>query len=41
MLGVTPEKIGYKAIKDGIPTILDYFNKKSVNQIKNKYGKAK
>ena len=41
VLGVTPEKIGYKAIKDGIPTILDYFNKKSVNQIKNKYGKAK
>ena len=29
VLGVTPEKIGYKAIKDGIPTIINYFNKKS------------
>ena len=25
VLGITPEKIGYKAIKKGIPTIIDYF----------------
>ena len=41
VLGVTPERIGYKAIKDGIPTIINYFNKYSVNNIKRKYGKAK
>ncbi len=41
VLGITPEKIGYKAIKDGIPTIIDYFNKKSVSKINRKYGKAK
>ena len=41
VLGVTPERIGYKAIKDGIPTIISYFNKYSVNKIKRKYGKAK
>ena len=26
VLGVTPENIGKKAIREGIPTILDYFN---------------
>ena len=41
VLGVTPEKIGYKAIRDGIPTIINYFNKKVVNQINKKHGKAK
>ena len=41
VLGITPEKIGYKAIKDGIPTIIDYFNNKSVFKINKKYGKAK
>ena len=39
--GVTPEKIGYLAIKKGIPTIIDYFNAKSVNKIIKKKGKAK
>lgn len=41
VLGVTPEKIGYVAIKNGIPTIIDYFNKKVVSKIKKKYGKPK
>ena len=41
VLGVTPEKIGYLAIKNGIPTIIDYFNKKVVGKIKKKYGKPK
>ena len=41
VLGVTPEKIGYLAIKSGIPTIIDYFNKKVVSKIKKKYGKPK
>ena len=41
VLGVTPEKIGYKAIKDGIPTIINYFDKRVVNQIIKKHGKAK
>ena len=39
--GVTPEKIGHLAIKKGIPTIIDYFNAKSVNKIIKKRGKAK
>ena len=41
VLGVTPEKIGKLAIKRGIPTIIDYFNKKSTNIILKKFGKAK
>ncbi len=41
VLGVTPEEIGKKAIKSGIPTILSYFNKSAVNKILKKYGKAK
>ncbi len=41
VLGVTPEKIGKLAIKKGIPTILDYFNKKTSLKIVKKYGKAK
>ncbi len=41
VLGVTPEKIGNIAIKKGIPTIIDYFNNKTVKKIINKYGKAK
>ena len=41
VLGVTPEKIGKIAIKKGIPTIIDYFNKKISSQIVKKYGKAK
>ena len=41
VLGVTPEKIGKLAIKKGIPTIIDYFNKKTHKKILKKYGKAK
>tara|TARA_Y100000591_G_scaffold262099_1_gene234985 strand:- start:51 stop:1289 length:1239 start_codon:yes stop_codon:yes gene_type:complete len=41
VLGVTPEQIGKLAIKKGIPTIIDYFNKKVSNKIISKYGKAK
>lgn len=41
VLGVTPENIGKIAIKKGIPTILDYFNSKTANVIKKKYGLAK
>lgn len=41
VLGVTPEKIGKIAIKKGIPTIINYFNKKTSLAIIKKYGKAK
>ncbi|MDP3941904.1 MAG: class I SAM-dependent methyltransferase [bacterium] len=41
VLGVTPEEIGRIAIKNGIPTIIDYFTPGVVKEIKNKYGKAK
>ena len=41
VLGVTPEKIGKLAIKKGIPTIIDYFNNKTVKKILRKHGKAK
>ena len=41
VLGVTPEKIGKLAIRKGIPTIIDYFNKKTHKNILKKYGKAK
>ena len=41
VLGVTPEKIGKLAIKKGIPTIIDYFNKKTHKNILKKYGHAK
>ena len=41
VLGVTPEKIGKIAIKRGIPTIIDYFNNKTVKKIISKHGKAK
>ena len=40
-LGVTPENIGKLAIKKGIPTLLSYFDKKTANLIKKKYGQAK
>lgn len=39
VLGVTPENIGKIAIRNGIPTILDYFNKKTVDKIVKKNGK--
>ena len=41
VLGVTPENIGKIAIKKGIPTIINYFDKKTVKNIINKHGKAK
>ena len=41
VLGVTPEKIGFQAIKKGIPVIIDYFNRNVSNKILTKYGKAK
>lgn len=40
VVGVTPEKIGKIAIKKGIPTLIRYFDKKSVDIILRKYGKA-
>ena len=39
--GVTPENIGKLAIKKGIPTILGYFDKSSVQKILKSKGKAK
>jgi len=41
ILGITPEKIGHTAIKNGIPTIIDYFSRDVVNNILINYGKAK
>lgn len=41
VLGITPEDIGQLAINSGIPTILDYFNERSVKKVKKEYGKAK
>lgn len=41
VLGITPEKVGLLARKKGIPTLLRYFDKKTVNFVKRKYGKAK
>ena len=41
VLGITPEIIGKLAIKKGIPTIINYFDNKSVKKILKNYGKAK
>lgn len=41
VLGITPEEIGKIAIKNGIPTILDYFTKSVAKKVTKKYGKAK
>lgn len=41
VLGITPEIIGKIAIKNGIPTIIDYFGTKVANEVSKKYGKAK
>ena len=41
VLGVTPELIGKIAIKKGINTLLQYFDKSASNIILRKYGKAK
>ena len=37
ILGVTPENVGKIAIKKGIPTLLEYFDKQTVKKIKKKY----
>jgi len=39
VVGITPEDIGNIAINRGIPTIIDYFNKISVEKIIKDYGK--
>lgn len=41
VLGVTPELIGKIAIKNGINTLIRYFDKSATNYILKKYGKAK
>ncbi len=41
VLGITPEKIGKQAIKKGIPTIINYFNKKVSSKVIKTFGKAK
>ena len=41
VLGVTPEQIGKIAIKNGIDTIIDFFNPNSSGLILKKYGRAK
>ena len=40
VVGVTPETIGKIAIKKGIPTLIRYFDKKAVDIILKKFGKA-
>lgn len=41
VLGVTPETIGNIAIKNGIPTMINYFTKPVVKEIVKKNGKAR
>jgi len=41
VLGITPEDIGKFAIESGIQTIIDYFNKNSVEKVIKENGKAK
>lgn len=41
VLGVTPEDIGKIAIKNNIPTIIDYFTNNLTKKIIKEYGKAK
>lgn len=41
VLGITPETIGKIAIKNGVPTIIDYFSTRVANKVSKKYGKAK
>ena len=41
VLGVTPENIGKIAIKKGIRTLIQYFNKNTSNYIFKKFGRAK
>jgi len=39
--GITPEEIGKIAIDKGIPTLISYFNKDAVSQVKSERGQAK
>lgn len=41
VLGITPEDVGRVAIEKGIPTVIDFFNKETVDKVKKEYGKAK
>lgn len=41
VLGITPEEIGRVAIERGIPTIVDFFNKKVVKSVLVKEGRAR
>ena len=41
VLGITPEKIGRLAIKQGIETLIRYFDKNTSNLVLKKFGKAK
>ena len=41
VLGITPEKIGRLAIKQGIETLIRYFDKDTSNLVLKKFGKAK
>ncbi len=41
VLGVTPENVGKIAIKNGIPTIINYFDDKVAKKIVSRFGKAK
>lgn len=41
VLGITPEDIGKIAIERGIPTVLDYFRKEVVENVKKENGRAK
>ena len=40
VIGVTPELIGKLAIKKGVPTLIRYFDKKAVDIILKRFGKA-
>lgn len=41
VLGITPEEVGHVAIKNGIDTIIDFFDTKSAAKILAKNGRAK
>ncbi|MBU1084267.1 MAG: class I SAM-dependent methyltransferase [Candidatus Omnitrophota bacterium] len=41
VLGITPEEIGKIAIERGIPTVIDYFNRETVERVLGEHGQAK
>lgn len=41
VLGITPEEIGKLAIKNGVPTVIDYFTPKVASDVKQKHGSAR